>query len=304
MAVTETIGKVKLDLTNYSGSDLYTDGSIEDRMLELAKTGRDPEEIAREASDWAILYHFTPIRHNLLAWYDFGKSSTLLEIGAGCGAMTGLFCEKCKNVTAVELSKKRSLINANRNSDFDNLTIKVTNFKDLPFEETYDYVTLIGVFEYSIYYIDSKDPYREMLNRVKRYISPGGKLIMAIENKIGLKYLSGAMEDHNGRLFEGLEDYPRAENVRTFTKRGLEKLLSEAGFKSDFYYPYPDYKLPMQIFTDMRPPGPEDIMPVTPNYDRDRFLLFDESRAARFLSEDGYYGDFANSFLVVCEVDK
>lgn len=63
------------------------------------------------------------------------------------GAITGVLAEKAGSVTCVDLSKKRSLINAYRNREHDNVTIYVGNFNDiepvLPCD--YDYVLLIGV---------------------------------------------------------------------------------------------------------------------------------------------------------------
>ena len=55
-----------LDLTYYPGQDFYCDGEIEDRILALAESGRDVEEILRENNEWAILYHLSDIRENLL----------------------------------------------------------------------------------------------------------------------------------------------------------------------------------------------------------------------------------------------
>lgn len=68
-----------------------------------------------------------------------------------------------KNVDAVELSMKRSLINAYRHQKADNITIKVGNFQEVEqhLEKKYDVITLIGVFEYACSYIDSEQPYAE-----------------------------------------------------------------------------------------------------------------------------------------------
>ena len=129
----------------------------------------------------------------------------------------------------------RSTINAYRNSRCENLTIKVGNFEDIEKEiekESFDYVTLIGVFEYSVSYIHSKDPYSDMLKKVKRLLKPGGVLFIAIENKFGLKYFAGCREDHAGTLFEGIEDYPNEGTARTFTERGLLEIAEKCGFGS------------------------------------------------------------------------
>jgi SAM-dependent methyltransferase len=246
----ETMGKDVLNLTYYKGEDLYSDGDVEDKILEIFKSNEDIGKRLMRDDDWAILYHLSPIRQNILEWYDFDKNATVLEIGSGCGAISGLFCEKVKRVVGIELSKRRSMINAERNKQFDNLEIMVGNFEDIELTEKFDYVTLIGVLEYADSYINSEKPYEEMLRRVKKFLKPGGKLIIAIENKFGLKYWAGAMEDHTGNLFDGLEDYKSVSSVRTFSKIEIKDLLNDAGYKEkEYYYPIPDYKLPNVVYS-------------------------------------------------------
>ena len=121
----ENTGKVRMNYRFYHGTDTYSDGEVEDRLLEIVRTQENPEEALLDDTDWALLYHLSPVRENLLEWYDFGKDKTLLEIGAGCGGVTGLFCRKLSRVVAVDLSKKRSLINAQRNREAENLEIIV-----------------------------------------------------------------------------------------------------------------------------------------------------------------------------------
>ncbi len=290
-----------LDLTFYRGRDYYSDGEIEDRILDLVQSGRDREEILRENNEWAILYHLSDIRENVLDWYDFNPEGTLLEIGAGCGAVTGLFCRKVKKVTAVDLSKKRSTINATRNGGAGNLTILVGNFEDIVIEETFDYVTLIGVLEYSSSYIGKgENPHLEMLKRARGFLKPGGKLLIAIENKFGLKYFAGAPEDHTGRVGDGIQNYPGVRNVYTFSRPEIERLLCEAGFAHNrFYYPMPDYKLPSVIYSDEYLPLPENLGYQVESFNSERYTFFDENRAYAQIIRDGQFPYFANSFLIV-----
>lgn len=290
-----------LDLTYYPGQDFYCDGEIEDRLLELAQSGRDMEEILRENHEWPILYHLSDMRENVLDWYDFDPEGTLLEIGAGCGAVTGLFCRKTKQVTAVDLSKKRSTINAVRNGGKGNLKIMVGNFEDIVIREKFDYVTLIGVLEYSASYISKgEDPNLEMLKRARGFLKPGGKLLIAIENKLGMKYFAGAREDHTGRPFDGIEGYRGVSNVYTFSRPEIENLLVEAGFTDNqFYYPMPDYKLPSVVYSDEYLPAPGEFVREVECYDRPRYAFFDENAAYNQVIRDGQFPYFANSFLIV-----
>lgn len=290
----------RLNLQFYKGSDEYTDGDIEDDILRELQSNEDILDILMNHDEWAFLYHLSPIRENILEWYDFNPEGTALEIGSGCGAITGLLCSKLKRVVGIDLSKKRSLINATKNKKYVNFEIMVGNFEDIDIDEKFDYVTLIGVLEYSIYYINDENPFETMLKKAKEYLKPNGKLIIAIENKYGLKYWSGATEDHTGRYFDGIENYTDVERVRTFSRGTLDKMLLSVGFESNqFYYPMPDYKLPNVVYSEDYLPGIGDIRNVTQTYDRDRYSLFDEERVYDALSEDGLFREFANSFLII-----
>lgn len=296
----EKIGNVILDLTYYKGSDAYSDGeSVEDRLLEIVRDGEDIGERLATGDDWAELYHLSDIRKNILSWTDADKKASVLEIGSGCGAVTGVLCEKFGSVTAVDLSKKRSSINAYRNQAYDNLRIMVGNFEDVKFSEKYDVITLIGVFEYSIYYISSDDPFVDMLKKCRSLLKEGGRLYIAIENKYGMKYFAGAKEDHTGRAYDGIEGYHGVERVRTFSGYALNAMLKAAGFTGlEFRYPVPDYKLPMEIYSDLRLPAPGDITYRSPNFDRERCDSFDEIKVTDQVCADGMFPDFANSFLI------
>ena len=298
----EKIGGVTLNYQFYKGSDQYSDGDVEDTLLDIVQGEEPLEDVLLREDQWALLYHLSPIRENLLEWYDFGEGKSLLEIGSGCGGVTGLFCRRCGRVAGIDLSRRRSLINAHRNRKADNLEIYVGNFEDIKLEEKFDFVTLIGVLEYSIYYINSENPFVDMLRRAKAYLKPGGKLIIAIENKYGIKYWAGALEDHTGNLADGLMGYPGVERVRTFSREGLEALLSEAGLTAhEFYYPLPDYKLPLEIYSERYLPKSYPVIGNAPSYDRDRYAFFDEEKVMNELIREGKFEMFANSFLVICE---
>jgi len=186
------IGKITLDYSFYEGKDGYTDGEIEDRILDIVKGGKQKEALYSD-TEWPILYHLSDIRENLLEWYPFDKNANLLEIGSGCGAITSLLSKKVNQVTCIELSEKRSLINAYRNKQCDNVRIMLGNFQDIEpsLTEKYDYITLIGVWEYSGLYVESDEPYLRMLQIIQKHLKKDGKILIAIENKMGLKYWNG-----------------------------------------------------------------------------------------------------------------
>lgn len=302
----EKIGNVTLDLQFYSGMDFYSDGPVEEELLEIVKNYKEEElnQVIAKRQSWPVLYHFSHIRQNIVEWLPIGKEDKVLEIGSGCGAITGALARKAKKVTCIELSKMRSSINAYRNQQYENVEILVGNFQDIEknLEETYDYITLIGVFEYSEGYIGTAEPYAEMLRRVISHLKPQGKLVIAIENRLGLKYWAGCTEDHVGKYFEGLEGYPKTSGIKTFSRKELMNLIAQAGdLKTTFYYPYPDYKFPLTIYSDKYLPKKGELKENFQNFDRKRMLLFQETRVYDSLIESELFQEFSNSFLVVIE---
>ncbi len=300
----EKIGNVALDYKYYPGEDLYSDGAIEDELLSIVKNASRVEfpGIIEEKGSWPILYHLSCLRANIVDWLPINKSHKVLEIGSGCGAITDKISEKAGEVTCVDLSAKRSHINAYRNQDRDNITIHVGNFSDIEPElpTDYDYVLLIGVFEYGQSYIQTRTPYEDFMKIMLRHMKQDGHLVIAIENKFGLKYWAGCKEDHVGTYFSSLEGYPEGGSARTFTRQGLEKIMKSCGVEQySFYYPYPDYKFPTVIYSDRRLPFVGELTDNMRNFDRDRMVLFNEKYVFDSIIKDKLFDVFSNSYVVV-----
>ena len=140
----EKIGKVTLDYEFYPGEDLYSDGPVEEELLEIARSYGEEElnRVIAEKNSWPVLYHFSHIRQNILEWLPIRKTDKVLEIGSGCGPITGALAKKAGSVTCIDLSKMRSTINAYRNRECDNVKIMVGNFQDIEVSltEKYDYI--------------------------------------------------------------------------------------------------------------------------------------------------------------------
>lgn len=300
----EKIGRITLDYTHYPGEDFYCDGAVEDELLEIVQnhSPQDFPQIIEERAKWPILYHLSALRENIVDWIPMEKDAKVLEIGSGCGAITGKLAQKAGSVTSVDLSKKRCLINAWRHQDCDNVTIHVGNFKDIEpdLPRDFDYICFIGVFEYGQSYIHTDNPYVDWLKMMQGHLKKGGRIIIAIENRLGLKYFAGCSEDHLGSYFSGIEDYAEGAGVRTFVRSRLEQLFQESGLNQySFYYPYPDYKLMSTLYSDRRLPKQGELHENLRNFDRDRMLLFNEKQAYDGIVRDGLFPVFSNSYLVV-----
>ena len=286
---------------------VYCDGKQERRLYENFKRDGNygNSKIDSKFPSWVEEYHLSPIRENLLKWFPFNPKGSVLEVGAGCGALTGVLSDKLNKVTALEYSEQRAEITAMRHSKRSNIEIVVGGLQDFVTEQKFDYVTVIGVLEYAGKFYGGKDPYKSFLSRIKEFLKPDGTLLLAIENKIGIKYLCGAKEDHTERTFESIHNYPYTDGVRTFSKKELTNLLNISGFNGlEWYYPLPDYKLPQQIFSDdMLPHDPNLIWNLFPKGSHGKYMM-SEKRLAKTFTDAGLFGEFANSFLVIANIEK
>lgn len=290
----------------------YSDGvEIEQRIGNIVACASDvsvlSSELRRHCTDWPTTYHLSSARANLLRPFEGDlKGADVLEIGAGCGAISRYLGEAGANVLALEGSRVRAAIARSRTRDLENVTVLSEKFDQFQCDHKFDVVTLIGVLEYANLFVASAAPHLAMLAQAKALLKPNGRLILAIENQLGLKYFAGANEDHLGKPMYGIEGrYTRGE-PQTFGKRVLDDLLREAGFDSrKFFAPFPDYKLPVSIVTErgIAHAGFDAAALAWQGVNRDlqlpRHPLFSQELAWSEIFENGLGIDMANSFLII-----
>ena len=290
----------------YIGTDtdkLYNDGDqVENDILQYVKTNPDNDfqKIINADDRWPVFYHLTDMRENILNWYDFKKDADILEIGGGMGALTGILCRKAKTVTTVELTNRRAEVIFTRHAKYDNLTVLAGNFNEIEFSQKYDYITLIGVLEYAPSFTPDGEPLT-FLKKIHTLLKPGGKLLIAIENRFGLKYWCGAEEDHTGKVYDGINGYPDNRSIRTFSRSELSTLLTDSGLKEQrFYYPLPDYKLPQVLYSDEYLPKGKVPNRIRRYYLNNPVLLADEGKLYQDIIQNNVFPFMANSFFVEC----
>jgi len=234
----------------------YSDGDeAEQRIIDIISKVSDlsvlSPELRQHCTDWPSLYHLSSNRANILRPFETSLTGDILEIGAGCGAITRYLGELNTNVLALEGSHRRATIARSRTRDLTNVTVLAEKFDQLKIEKKFDVITLIGVLEYANLFTPGNNPALAMLERVRSLLKPNGKLIIALENQLGLKYFAGAPEDHLGQTMYGVEGRYDKSQPQTFGRKVLANLLIEAGFStSEFLAPFPDYKLPISIVTE------------------------------------------------------
>ncbi|MEU0880012.1 class I SAM-dependent methyltransferase [Lentzea sp. NPDC005914] len=305
----------KLDLVERDGclvlgthsAITYLDGAeqlVGAIVAEAGDRGSLSDELHHAAGEnWAERYHLDRGRVNVLRALDLPAGAVALEIGSGCGAITRYLGENLALVDSVEPVAARAAVGAQRVADLDNVRVFVGVVDDVPDEQAYDLVFVIGVLEY----VQDRPAFLESL---RRKLKPGGTLVLAIENQLGVKYLAGGREDHSGIPWDGVQGYPNGGPAQTFARRPLENLLSGAGFRPVRTLGcFPDYKITRAVLTAElvdRHPALATEIPQFPSPDRGfpNERPVDEALLWRQFVDAGIAAEAWNSFLVIATTDS
>ena len=218
--MTENCGKVQIDRSRYQAEPVFGEAVPDKMMLEDIKHyGKDSlQEVIKERKSYNYLFYLSELRKNIIEWYPFSGQAEVLAVGADTGMLTDALAQKAAHVTCVETSETRAEMNAAWNAEKDNVRIILGNYPEVEDKlGSYDYITLIGEWKYArSYYENSEDAYRTFLLELLKHLKTGGELLLATENKMGMKYWAGCQDDYYGGYYRGIEDYPGEDNVRTF----------------------------------------------------------------------------------------
>ena len=195
------------------------------------------------------------------------KDLSILDIGAGWG-QNAVPLAKRNTVCALEPTPERLKfieVIAHQEQVNHNMFFLGSNYFDLEFKTKFDLILSIGVLEWSgqftISEISPESAQLKFLKKIKRDLSDKGKLVVGIENRLGLKYILGANDDHIGLpliscLRNDLAKVKFQEKTNhelqcfTYSLGEYKNLLIEAGFSDiRFFASLPDYKLPEKIFS-------------------------------------------------------
>ena len=223
------------------------------------------KEKFQEANPWLYEIVTSPKRTKFIDEFVKPKDLQILDIGAGWGQFT-LPLAKQNQICSLEPTPERLhfIRTASEQEKVSkNISFIGADYLDIKFENEFDLILSIGVLEWVGAFRSGKEPEElqlEFLKKIKSELKEGGKLIIGIENRLGLKYLLGAPDDHTGlsnisihqkelarKLYR--EETDQELRVLTHSITEYQEMLHKAGFDDiNFYTSNPDYKLPVKIF--------------------------------------------------------
>jgi 2-polyprenyl-3-methyl-5-hydroxy-6-metoxy-1,4-benzoquinol methylase len=219
-----------------------------------------------KTNPWLHQIVTSPARDLFFRQHPPRSGAKILDIGSGWGQIAIPLAQNENNeVTALEPTPERlAFIQAAAMQEqvAGRMHFLQADFFDLEFEpQSFDLICCIGVLEWVAKFRPGEPGkvQAEFLNRIRALLKPGGQLVIGIENRLGLKYLLGAPDDHLGVPNIAIYDAALAtqkwqalsgQDLRsfTFTHGELSEMLTAAGFRTaTFFAALPDYKLPQLI---------------------------------------------------------
>ena len=216
------------------------------------------------ANPWLHRIITDPSRTTFFANVLPADNGPVLDIGAGWGQICRPLAARRPVVAVEPVAERLAFIRAAARQDGvdQNLGYLGADSLDLQFETKFSAICAIGVFEWVGVFQDHADPQERQagfLRKARADLSPGGSLVLGIENRLGLKYLLGCPDDHLGVSHIACLPAPLARRrwqessghrlqSFTYSLTELERMLRAAGFSQvEFFGAFPDYKLPEKI---------------------------------------------------------
>lgn len=227
------------------------------------------------------------IPKGLIQWYDFGVGENVLYITYNDG--------KHDEMYSVLLEKKLKVDWKTFSDIFDNSSSIVNE---------YDYIVMGNDIE--VY-----DNPSDILEGIYSCLSPTGKLLLSVNNRLGIRYFCGDRDPYTGRNFDGIENYRRAYskkedtfNGRMYSKSEWEQMLRNAGFDTyQFYSILSDLDNPSLIFAEDYLPNEDLANRVFPTYNYPDSVFLEEEALYAGLLENGMFHSMANAYLIECSKD-
>lgn len=226
------------------------------------------------------------IKKGLLRWYDFKTSGHALYIG------------KTEDALAEELIERLSVV----------ICADVDQTIQDDWQQEY-----AGYFDYivSVTDLEKQEGPERILIRWKNLLKPDGRMLLGMNNRLGLRYFCGDRESYTGRSFDGIENYRRAyvKNEDTFQGRMYDRaaligMLRDSGWQSvQFFSVLTDLENPTHIYAGDFLPNEDLANRIFPTYNYPDSVFLEEEALYDGLIGNGMFHQMANAYLIECSMD-
>lgn len=224
----------------------------------------------------------------IISWYGFRKNTRALLIAdKNAEELSELLVQRCGDADIIV-------------QDCTDEDLLIKSCLALP-EKKYDYTVVIGVLEYM------KNP-AAFLECVKRLLKDDGHMLVAADNRLGIRYFCGDRDPFTGRNFDGIEHYHRISpldwqniNGRCYSGHELEEIFKSAGMTDcKFYSVFPDIRETQLVYAQNFTPTEDLSTRYSPSYNFPDTVFLEEEVLYGDLIRNGMFHSMANSYLIEC----
>jgi 2-polyprenyl-3-methyl-5-hydroxy-6-metoxy-1,4-benzoquinol methylase len=230
------------------------------------------------AWDWAVHYHLSTVRHNLLKpFHGLLANRFVLEVGAGSGLITRQLAQWARQVVALEPDARLLQLARLRTRDLSNVDWQQTPWTKFAPERLFDVVVVPDGLP---------EQWEWLLERAYTWLAPHGCLLLATPNPWGLRHQ---------RRYGGPS--PNQKLIQMAQNRGFAE--------AQIYLPFPSHRLPGNLITPQGLTDPRfkvgELVMMQGYLDRRQPPVTGQVAAHKWLKafEQGIGAEVANSFLLV-----
>lgn len=168
----------------------------------------------------------------------------------------------------------------------------------------YDVIVAVDVIEYAI------NP-AEVLKWIHGLLRPNGKLLLATDNRLGIRYFCGDQDAFSGKNYDSVENYThllsweREEmKGRAYAKTELLGFLEDAGFmRHRTFSVFPRISNAQLLLAEGYVPNEALDIRIFPEYNNPDTVFLLEEELYPSLLENGLLHGMANGFFIECPMD-
>ena len=211
----------------------------------------------------------------IIRWYPFKKGSKVLFLG--------------EDGTAADMLRRVF-----------RMQVLASNFEVAEIvEEKFDYIVCLGLIELSY------EPLN-VLMKIRKLLAPNGKLLLGMNNRLGIRYFCGDRDPYTNTTLEGVENYRHAGKLlgRMYSKSEIKDLLLEAGLvQHKFYSVLPNLEEPTLLFAEGQLPKENLANRLIPSYNYPLTVFMEEEYLYQSLIDNGMFHAMSNAYLIECVED-
>jgi len=221
------------------------------------------------------------VQKGLLHWYGFKAGGKILYVGSVEDALAELLADRSLEITYTSCAQSYEI--------------------DLQHTEGFDCILCIEALE------TQPDP-RRVLRTWRKLLKPDGKLLLGMNNRLGIRYFCGDRDPYTGRNFDGVENYHqtyvKAEDTfrgRCYSQSEIKEMLRDTGWTSfQFFSVLPDLHNPCFLYAEDYLPNEDLTNRVFPSYNYPDTVFLEEENLYGSLIANGMFHQMANAYLIEC----